>query len=106
MKRLKLAEVLKPGQAFHFARTRVQSATPFHFHTHDHFEIFLVEGGSGLHHINGADLHLKSGDLVFLRDTDHHTFSGNALQIANLSFPKKTIASFSKRWFGGAFDFY
>lgn len=106
MRKLRLAEVLKPGQAFHFARTRVQSELPFHPHTHDYYEIFLIEGGSGLHHINGADLPLKAGDLVFLRDSDRHTFSGNALQIANLSFPKKTIASFSKRWFGGEYDFY
>lgn len=106
LRTLKLAEVLKPGQAFHFARTRVQSATPFHFHTHDYFEIFLIEGGSGLHHINGSDLPLRSGDLVFLRDADRHTFSGNALEIANLSFPKRTILAFAKRWFGDRFDFY
>lgn len=106
LRRLALSEFIKERQVFHFARTVVNSVGPFHWHTHEYDEIFIIESGAGLHHINHTKWNLVPGDMVFMRAEDRHTFSGQALGIANLSFPTSIRIEMASRLFGGREKFY
>jgi hypothetical protein len=81
------SEFVTEKEVFHFAKSRVDSTGPFHWHTHDYDEIFVIESGVGKHHINQKVIPISAGDLVLMRASDRHTFSGSALVIANLFFP-------------------
>ena len=89
MKQLLKQEVF-PYLQFHSRRTQLAdipgNSTP---HYHDYYEIFLVEEGPLLHHINGECETLYPDTLVFIRPTDQHFFGRKekgAVQFFNLAF--------------------
>lgn len=71
------------------------------FHTHDYVELFWVESGYGIHHINGEKVHLKPYDIVMIRSNDLHTFSsrGGNLIIVNIAFTMDTLEYYRERYF-------
>lgn len=72
-------------------------------HTHDFHELFWVEGGQGVHTINGEPRTLSPGYLILVRDHDYHNFSvqkpGQTLQFINFAFPVKLWKRIKKAHF-------
>ncbi|MFD2571971.1 AraC family transcriptional regulator [Spirosoma soli] len=63
-------------------------------HTHNHFELILIEAGSGQHVVNGNSVAYQSGDAFFLRPSDNHTFSiATQTSMYSLSFTALYVAS-------------
>jgi len=63
---------LGPQQAYHFAHKRLDAQPPAYRHGHDYYELFLIEKGTALHHINGQSERLAPGALCFVRPQDRH----------------------------------
>ena len=72
-------------------------------HTHEFHELFWVEEGEGVHHINGDARPLAPGSLVLVRADDVHGFSaarsGPPLRFCNFSFPVEHWAELHARRF-------
>ncbi len=65
----------------------------FRPHYHDYFELFLMLEGETLHMVNGAQLCLSKGCLVFIRPEDRHDYlsiRGRAFSFVNISFSAET----------------
>ncbi len=70
-------------------------------HTHGGFEeVFLVDGGTAVHELNGRDYPLVAGDLVFIHHTDVHRFRSPSEDFAliNLSMPVGTMSLLHQRY--------
>ncbi len=64
----------------------------FRPHTHEYYELFLMLDGNALHMVNGAQIPLKRGDLVFIRPFDNHDYlcvDGKAFSMLNIAFSAK-----------------
>lgn len=60
---------------------------PFPEHSHDFYEIFLVEKGTGVHIVNNVPYILRSGTVCFIRDRDRHLFENvNSLFLTNILY--------------------
>jgi AraC family transcriptional regulator, dual regulator of chb operon len=58
-------------------------------HCHDFYEIFLVVRGEVTHYVNGEEVTLTEGTLVFMRPDDVHCYDRDSAfcQFINLAFP-------------------
>jgi len=103
----RLVEFLANEEVFHIARVFITTRYDISYHSHDYAELFWVESGEGIHHVNGHKVPLKPHDMVLIRPQDRHTFSSNGrtLTIVNIAFPKETLDYFQQRYFGGS-DLY
>jgi AraC family cel operon transcriptional repressor len=102
MNRLPLKRFVPAGQHYHFAAGFFDSPVPSNFHDHDFYEIFWVEEGEGVHHINHRKLALREGMVVLVKDSDIHALSAAAektMRIANLAFSKRCWEDLFKRYF-------
>lgn len=78
----------KTGCSYRYVYSNTEYFRP---HYHDYFEIFLMLEGRVLHQINGAEIHLKSGDLVFIRPSDEHNYlCKSTCSWLNLTFTAET----------------
>lgn len=60
-----------------------------YLHTHDFYELFLIEEGEIYHFINGRQDVMRKGDIYFVRPEDEHCFQrGNCkkAQFVNMAF--------------------
>ena len=83
------AENIFHGMGFHIGETVLKDGTMTYHHTHDFFELFLIEEGEVCHLINGRQSVMKKGDLYFVRPEDEHCFQkGNCkkAQFVNMAF--------------------
>ncbi|MFM8715962.1 MAG: AraC family transcriptional regulator [Spartobacteria bacterium] len=90
------------GQHYHYASGFFDSPVPSNFHDHDFYEIFWVEEGEGVHHINHRKRALRQGMVVLVKDTDIHAISAGAektMRIVNLAFSKRSWDDLFKRYF-------
>ncbi len=65
----------------------------FRPHFHDYFELFLMLEGNAVHMVNGAEIPLKKGCLVFIRPFDTHDYlcvDGKPFSMLNIAFSEKT----------------
>ena len=89
MKQLLKCEVF-PYLQFHSRRTRLSDVLGNSIpHYHDYYEIFLVEEGPLLHHINGECETIYPDTMVFIRPEDQHFFARKdkgTVQFFNLAF--------------------
>jgi AraC family cel operon transcriptional repressor len=102
MNRLPLKRFVPAGQHYHFASGFFDSPVPNNFHDHDFYEIFWVEEGEGVHHINHRKRALREGMVVLVKDTDIHALSAReekTMRIANLAFSKRCWEELFKRYF-------
>ena len=102
MNRLPLKSFVPAGQHYHFASGFFDSPVPNNFHDHDFYEIFWVEEGEGVHHINHRKRVLREGMVVLVKDTDIHALSAReekTMRIANLAFSKRCWEELFKRYF-------
>lgn len=92
MKQLLKQEVF-PYLQFHSRRTRLSDVlTNSAPHYHDFYEIFIVEEGPLLHHINGECETLYPDTMGFIRPEDQHFFSRKdkgSVQFFNLAFDEE-----------------
>ena len=95
MKQLLKSDVF-PTLQFHSRRTRMAdmlgNSVP---HNHDFYEIFLVEEGPLLHHINGECETIFPDTMVFVRPEDQHFFARKdkgTVQFFNLAFGEEQFA--------------
>lgn len=65
----------------------------FRPHYHDYYEIFIMNDGSCIHHINGTKIKLTKGSLVFIRPDDIHDYvgiGGEKFSMMNITFTSET----------------
>ena len=102
MNRLPLKHFVPAGQHYHYASGFFDSPVPSNFHDHDFYEIFWVEEGEGVHHINHRKRALRQGMVVLVKDTDIHAISAGAektMRIVNLAFSKRSWDDLFKSYF-------
>ena len=102
MNRLPLKRFVPAGQHYHYASGFFDSPVPSNFHDHDFYEIFWVEEGEGVHHINHRKRALREGMVVLVKDSDIHALSAAAektMRIVNLAFSKRCWEDLFKRYF-------
>lgn len=97
----KMTDYLRADEHFHFARVALDDRPPAFAHTHDYYEVFLVEHGEVRHQINGNVETLGKGALVFIRPSDCHALSalpGRRAQILNIIVTPATSAHLIARY--------
>lgn len=65
----------------------------FRPHYHDYYELFTMLDGNALHCVNGEQISLKKGDLVFIRPNDTHDYlckNGKVFSMMNITFTQNT----------------
>jgi len=90
--------------AFHAARATHQRPRSLAYHGHDFAELFWIDGGHGVHRVNGASLPLKEGNLILMRPTDCHgiePIGSEGLKLTNIAFPRQTLDDLQNRYFSG-----
>jgi AraC family cel operon transcriptional repressor len=81
------------NDAYHFTRKDLTEAPPVIEHSHDFYELFLVEQGQAHHWINGLEELLEPGQLTFIRPADRHALQaapGIGARILNVMFRRDT----------------
>jgi AraC family cel operon transcriptional repressor len=63
-------------------------------HSHDYYELFLVNHGRATHHVNGGIQMLAKGTVVFIRPDDTHAYHEPSVdfEIINMLIPPESIA--------------
>ena len=72
----KLADFVRPGEAYHFASTELTAGNAARYHDHDFHELFWVTRGRGEHLLNGRATPLLAGSLFLIRPKDRHHVTG------------------------------
>lgn len=83
------AENIFHGAGFHIGETVLKNGMMTYLHTHDFYELFLIEEGEIYHFINGRQDVMRKGDIYFVRPEDEHCFQrGNCkkAQFVNMAF--------------------
>ncbi|MGR3434963.1 MAG: AraC family transcriptional regulator [Shimia sp.] len=99
-----LDSYVRPDESHHIARKTLAPA-PSPRHTHDFYELFLVERGTVDHWINGRAEVLPRGALVFVRPRDVHAVGARdaaGAQIVNVMF-RTGIADHLRTRYGADF---
>lgn len=66
----------------------------FRPHYHDYYELFVMLDGNALHCVNGEEIHLSKGDMVFIRPNDTHDYlckNGKIFSMMNITFTQNTL---------------
>ena len=82
-------------------RHRLDRSYGIKTHGHDFPEFFWVIAGKGSHFVNGEDIPLKTGDLIFMRTGDYHglsTDNEDIFELINIAFPNKVIEDLHARY--------
>lgn len=98
---LRIDTYIDRDEAFHFARKELPDVPPVFEHSHDFFELFLVEHGQLHHWINGLEERLDVGQLVFMRPGDRHALQavpGSGGRILNVMFRPSTAHHLCQRY--------
>ncbi|MEX3014768.1 AraC family transcriptional regulator [Gymnodinialimonas hymeniacidonis] len=97
----KIDTYLAVSEAYHFVRKDLPETPPVIEHSHDYFELFLVEQGQVFHWINGLEERLETGQLTFIRPSDRHALQaapGTGGRILNVMFRQDTAAHLIDRY--------
>ncbi|WP_339977708.1 AraC family transcriptional regulator [Gymnodinialimonas mytili] len=97
----KIDTYIPDSDAFHFARIEVSDTPPLLEHSHDFYELFLVEQGQVHHWINGLEELLEPGQLTFIRPLDRHAMQaapGITARILNVMFRQSTADHLVSRY--------
>ena len=102
MKRYLWSDICGNDEAFHIFRARCQGTTKVLTHSQDFPELFWIEEGYPLHHVNDHSVPLKPGNLIFIRSTDCHTMTADprtTFVMVNVAVPPTTLAFLRTRYF-------
>jgi AraC family cel operon transcriptional repressor len=105
----KLADFVRPGEAYHFARVELTPANMARYHDHDYHEVFWAIRGRGEHLCNGRTQELRPGVIHLVRPRDRHRVRGSAtapLHLVNLAFPSRAWAAVRQRYFADEPDWF
>ena len=72
----------------------LSSTEYFRPHYHDYYEIFVMLDGKAKHCVNGSEIPLTKGDMVFVRPNDTHDYiceNGKTFSMMNITITKNTI---------------
>lgn len=92
MEKLYAAQLLNK-QGYHVAETVLSDGYETYHHTHDFYEIFLMQEGEMIHYCNNIRAIVSKDDLCLVRPEDIHYFrKGNCknAHFINLAFSKET----------------
>lgn len=56
----------------HYSRDNKPLASDFKMHTHESYEIYYFENGSGIYMVEGTHYPLESGDILIIRPAEFH----------------------------------
>ncbi|MEX1119842.1 MAG: AraC family transcriptional regulator [Terrimicrobiaceae bacterium] len=90
------------GNAYHISVALDHGRMPIAYHGHDFAEVFWVEEGRGIHHLNGRRIEIQAGDLVFIRPSDKHgllTINGGVFRLCNVAFPRSVPTRLCRTYF-------
>lgn len=82
-------------------RHALRAGQAFANHTHEFAEVFWCETGTGMHVVNGQQIPIQSGDVVFVRPDDVHSghaVSRSGFTFVNVSFPAEPMRAFAARY--------
>ena len=82
---------LNRGYLLRYVRSDTEYFGP---HNHEYYEIFLFMNGGAIHLVNGKRQPLVPGSLLFIRDSDIHTYTsetGEYFEFVNIAFERKTL---------------
>jgi len=92
-----------PGTMFTVAQSIYTPSHPVLLHGHDgSVEVTWITKGEGWHLVNGTKNEIRTGDVIFLRETDVHTFQSKQntrLVITNTAFPVEILEHLRRRYF-------
>jgi AraC family transcriptional regulator, dual regulator of chb operon len=90
----------KPKSSLRIVRHAFKPGKGFGAHSHDFAEVFWCETGAGIHQVNGHQMPLTAGDVVFVRPEDIHSGCADAhgLTFVNVSFPSATMRALAERY--------
>lgn len=97
----RLDTYLTAAESYHFALKALDPAPPAIRHTHDYYELFLVERGETRHWINDRVEVLSRGALCFVRPEDTHAFQAvgdRPCRIFNIMFRTDTAGHLQARY--------
>lgn len=95
-------ELVPDGKAYLLSVALDHGRMPIVYHGHDFAEVFWVEEGRGIHHINGQRIQIQAGDMVFIRPSDKHgllTINDGVFRLQNIAFPRSVTARLCKTYF-------
>jgi AraC family cel operon transcriptional repressor len=98
---LRWKEIAGPQEAWHLVRVVYGRNIFPRLHRHDFPEIFWINEGECIHRINGSDLRLRTGDIVFIRPDDIHQIlpaSRGGFTFTNLAFSLEILRSLKERF--------
>lgn len=85
------------GGTYNIVRHAMANRSPGVMHQHDFAELFWIETGSGIHHVNGETLPVAAGDLVCIRPDDAHGFSSGSsspgMTLVNVAFRLEDVTA-------------
>lgn len=102
--KLKLGEIVGPGEYGHVNRPQLTRRQPKGPHTHDFAEFFWTNEGAGWHVLNGVRHRLAVGDFWCIRPEDVHSIENggeSSLIITNIAFPAEALDWLRQRYFSG-----
>ncbi len=97
----KIDTYLPAEEAYHFVRKDLPETPPVIEHSHDFYELFLVEQGSVHHWINGLEERLEPGQLTFVRPFDCHALQAapnTGARILNVMFRRDSADHLLERY--------
>jgi len=86
------------------ARVQLQGKEAYCLHDHCFAEVLCLDEGECLHQINGHSIRLTTGDCVFIRPWDCHSFhsvKGRPFWLLNVCFQWHLNAKIAQRYFSG-----
>jgi len=102
MAKLLWKKTVEPGRSFHLAGCIIKKLGGVDRHSHDFPELFWIKSGVGFHCINTEIIPLSTGNVVFLRPSDSHTFKvdkDQQMELINLAFPIERISFYKNNYF-------
>lgn len=88
-----IQDYLAANETYHFARRSLNAKEPGQLHSHDYYELFVVEDGALEHTVNEHTKLLERGSIVFVRPEDRHILRvgpGGDARVANVIFSPET----------------
>lgn len=100
--RYRLGRFIPRGGCYHIARTAYTRRDTCALHRHDFAEVFWVERGQALHHVNGRRQVLDAGSVVLIRPDDAHALraaTAGGFTLVNVAFSARTVDFIRQRYF-------
>ena len=80
----------KTGISYRYVNSNIEYFRP---HYHDYYELFLIIDGKVIHKVNGANILLERGTMVFIRPCDMHDYAlkdESGFSMLNITFTAET----------------